>query len=221
MTGLKIDYKMTNRSVMKKRKLTTKSTKRRDEILKAARILFSKKGYSGTTLDDIAKRVGITKGTIYLYFKNKEDLIASVVECELAKMLVDFNLLRGTGIPVEKKIGQIVRRIFERVGEGRELYRLLDPDIIRMYPSLRAVFRRRLKPSFEKSIRVLQETIEEGINGGVFKPYDPFKIALIIHAMIFGLMKSWSLGAKIESTDKKLLEDLVLTGILKKAGGSR
>lgn len=57
---------------------------RPNEILAAALRMFSMKGYSSTKLDDVAKEAGVSKGTLYLYFDNKESLFKSVViECVL------------------------------------------------------------------------------------------------------------------------------------------
>ena len=49
------------------------------ELLAAALDLFVEKGFAGTRLDDVAARAGVSKGTLYLYFENKEDLFKEVV----------------------------------------------------------------------------------------------------------------------------------------------
>lgn len=194
--------------------------KREEEILKASRILFSKKGYSETTLQAIAEKVGITKGTIYLYFKNKEDLLASVIEGEIRAVIDDITMLKKIDLPVEERLTRMILKSLDRLSSQKELYRLLDPDVIRMSPSLRAVFRKRLRPCFQKGIAVITETIEDGVKTGVFKSMDPFKTAIILQAMVIGLLKSWALGTKAAPEDRELLKNLILTGILKKSGGS-
>src|SRR5947209_8074000 len=50
------------------------STRKKDVILDAARTVFSRKGYAETAVDDVAEEAGIAKGTLYLYFKSKEQL---------------------------------------------------------------------------------------------------------------------------------------------------
>ena len=56
------------------------------ELLAAALELFVEKGYAGTRLDDVAQRAGVSKGTLYLYFENKEDLFKAVVrESEIGR----------------------------------------------------------------------------------------------------------------------------------------
>jgi AcrR family transcriptional regulator len=53
---------------------------RRNEILEAGLQLFAEKDFHEVTVDEIAERVGLSKGTLYLYFKNKEDLFFSIVQ---------------------------------------------------------------------------------------------------------------------------------------------
>lgn len=61
---------------------------KREAVLYAAAQAFSQNGYFRTSLDDIAERLGVTKPTLYYYAKNKEDLIAAVMERGLEQMLV-------------------------------------------------------------------------------------------------------------------------------------
>src|ERR1700728_5431810 len=65
-----------------------RKAERPQEILEAAFVEFSRNGYATTTLDQIAERAGVTKGTIYVYFENKEHLFISMVR-ELMKATLD------------------------------------------------------------------------------------------------------------------------------------
>lgn len=58
---------------------TRRKQARPAEILDAALLVFAEKGYSGARMDDIARRAGVTKGTIYLYFENKEAMFKTLV----------------------------------------------------------------------------------------------------------------------------------------------
>src|SRR5580704_3930439 len=65
-----------------------RKAERPKEILEAAFEEFSRNGYASTTLDQVAERAGVTKGTIYVYFENKEHLFISVVR-EVTKATLD------------------------------------------------------------------------------------------------------------------------------------
>ena len=72
--------------------------KRREQLLASARKLFVKRGYRGTTIDEIAKKTKLTKGAVYFHFKSKEDIFL-----ELVKSISDHN--RAT---LEAQLGQSV-----------------------------------------------------------------------------------------------------------------
>src|SRR4030042_2050538 len=59
---------------------------RRDKILEAARCRFRRFGYSKTTMEEIAADAGISKGTIYIYFRNKEDIFIELIRREVLEM---------------------------------------------------------------------------------------------------------------------------------------
>ena len=61
-------------------------TDRRQEIVQAAKSLFSKKGYSSTSMDEIAEKVGITKASLYYFFESKERIFAEIIEEVLAEI---------------------------------------------------------------------------------------------------------------------------------------
>src|SRR5262245_40188767 len=63
---------------------------RPDEITAAALELFVERGYASTRLEDVAAKAGISKGTLYLYFANKEELFKAVVREALVARLVEF-----------------------------------------------------------------------------------------------------------------------------------
>ena len=56
------------------------------EILKASLDLFSEKGYSKTTFDEIAKRINKTKGAVYWHFRNKPDLLVAIIKDAITKL---------------------------------------------------------------------------------------------------------------------------------------
>ena len=64
---------------------------RRNQILDAAHNLFEKKGYRATTIDDIAKFTGLTKGAVYYHFKSKESILKYLVQCVLDGWVDAFN----------------------------------------------------------------------------------------------------------------------------------
>ena len=88
---------------------------RRAAILDAALEEFTARGYEGARLDDVAKRAGVAKGTIYLYFADKEALFQELVRSMVHPVLGTLEQMRGVDIParmlVEGMLGTFVREI--------------------------------------------------------------------------------------------------------------
>jgi AcrR family transcriptional regulator len=88
---------------------------RRAEILAAALEEFTARGYAATRLDDVAKRAGIAKGTIYLYFADKETLFQELVRSMVHPVLGTLEQMRSLDIParmlIEGMLGTFVREI--------------------------------------------------------------------------------------------------------------
>jgi AcrR family transcriptional regulator len=76
------------------------SAARREAILAAALDEFSKQGFAATRMDDVARRAGVAKGTIYLYFADKEALFQELVRAMLGPLVANLDKLRMTDIPV-------------------------------------------------------------------------------------------------------------------------
>jgi AcrR family transcriptional regulator len=107
-------------------KREARSAERRDAILAAALEEFAINGFAGTRLDDIAKRANVAKGTIYLYFADKETLFQELLRTMFAPIVAALENIPKTDIPtrdiVEQMIGLFVREV---VGTRRR-------DVIRL-----------------------------------------------------------------------------------------
>ena len=95
---------------------TQAAEERRAAILAAALEEFTARGYEGARLDDVAKRAGIAKGTIYLYFADKETLFQELVRSMVHPVLGMLDKMRGVEIParmlVEGLLGTFVREVY-------------------------------------------------------------------------------------------------------------
>ena len=88
------------------------------ELLAAALDLFVEKGYAGTRLDDVAARAGVSKGTLYLYFENKEELFKAVVrESVVARISETAGQIERFDGPSAALLEHIVRRWWSEYGD--------------------------------------------------------------------------------------------------------
>src|SRR5574337_1277603 len=82
-----------------------KSAARREAILAAALNEFSARGFAAARLDDVAKRAGVAKGTIYLHFRDKETLIEEIVRAMLIPVVGSVEALGLADLPMQTLAG--------------------------------------------------------------------------------------------------------------------
>jgi AcrR family transcriptional regulator len=110
-----------------RRRMAVAPQERRAAILAAALEEFTARGYEGARLDDVAKRAGIAKGTIYLHFADKEALFQELVRSMVVPVLGTLEKMQGVDIParmlVEGLLGTFVREVYGT--RRRDLIRLI------------------------------------------------------------------------------------------------
>ena len=136
-----------------------RSAGRREAILAAALDEFSARGFEATRLDDVAKRAGIAKGTIYLYFRDKDTLFQELVRAMLAPLISGIEAMGATDLPVnllaERLVDLFVREIYETrrqdvirlmISEGRRFPKLAEfyyrEVLSRVFDAMRALLKR-------------------------------------------------------------------------------
>jgi AcrR family transcriptional regulator len=165
---------------------------RPSELLEAALELFTERGFVGTRLDDVATRAGVSKGTLYLYFANKEDLFKAVVRQGLVSPLKEArDLIEGFTGPTADLLRLVARGWWDRVGATRNggIPKLMIaeaanfPDIARFY--LDEV----VLPGHATMTRI----IERGVERGEFRAVDPAQAAQLLFAP-FIMISAWRHG---------------------------
>ena len=102
---------------------------RRAAILDAALEEFTARGYEGARLDDVAKRAGIAKGTIYLYFADKEALFQDLVRSMVHPVLGTLEHMREVDIPARMLVeGMLDTFVRESLGHAAQGHHPADPD---------------------------------------------------------------------------------------------
>jgi AcrR family transcriptional regulator len=147
-----------------------RKAERPGEILEAAFVEFSRNGYAATTLDQIAERAGVTKGTIYVYFENKEHLFISMVR-ELVKATFDTvqdMFARHDGSTADL-LRESFRYIYQHIVEDRrrrEVARMLIAEAPR-FPALADRYRDEIHAP---CLALLDAVIQRGIDRGEIRP---------------------------------------------------
>lgn len=131
---------------------------RRDKLLDAALAVFSELGFERATLNDVADRVGATKGCLYHYFESKEKLLLELVRERKAAHLADYEeFVNSTGGSREQRIEALVRRMWQGLQEpGQIELAILTLNQVARVPELRRYL-------VEEVISQKQRTLERAL----------------------------------------------------------
>ena len=160
---------------------------RPQELLAAALDLFVERGFAATRLDDVAAKAGVSKGTLYLYFTNKEDLFKAVIREHLLPILTQAeettdhfeghsrDLLRDLLLNWWKNVGEtqisgITKLMLAESGNFPEVAKFYHDEVI---VRGNAIFRRAL---------------ERGMDRGELRRLDPEQVTMVVVAPMIKLM---------------------------------
>lgn len=178
---------------------------RKEEIINAARHLFLTKKYDKATMQDVMDRLDIAKGTIYHYFKSKEDLLEAVVEDIVNKNVERMQGLVLTGNALEK---------MERLVEASRLDQENILEALHMKGN-EALHTRLLASTILKMAPLYAQIIQEGCEEGIFQTDAPLECAEIILSAVQFLTDEgiypWTEGdlARRAKSFPKIIEQLL------------
>ena len=139
---------------------------RQEEILAAAFKVFAAHGYEATRIDEVARQAGIAKGTIYLYFRDKEQLFRAMVRSLVQKRFDAMaGSFQGTG---EELLRELLSRMYSQVVRNekvRSIVRLLIAEGGR-FPQLTEIYHREIIAPGMKAVR---QALLRGIAAGEFR----------------------------------------------------
>ncbi len=161
---------------------------RPEELVAAALEVFVERGYEGTTLADVARRAGVTKGTIYLYFENKEALFKAVVRQTIVPVIAQGEALaRSFTGSARDLLEQLVREYWRLVGETAlaGIPKLMMAEAA-TFPELTRFY---YDEVVARGHRLMAGVIERGVKNGEFRPVDVMlaaKLAMspLMHATV-------------------------------------
>ncbi len=170
---------------------------RREEITAAARDLFSRKGYHGTTIPDIARAAGISTGLIYYIFSGKEDILLACCEDAAAIHLDLFKRTRYITNPLER-FDLIVHELYSSLDRGSKQLIIIYRDI----STLQKETRQRILAMTKQLDDHFMELFEEGQQAGIFTKDIPEPRVLAANVLGLGhqwaLQKTWHFAPEID-----------------------
>jgi AcrR family transcriptional regulator len=140
-------------------------TETRDVILDACDRLMGRYGFRKMTMDDLAREAGISKRTIYVYFRSKEEVGLSSIGRVVAGAHQEMErLAEGAGDPVERLRSMLERRVMARVLAVQDYHQSLDE----LFEVVRPAYLARRRETFEREAGIIARVLRQGRNAGAF-----------------------------------------------------
>ena len=178
----------------------TKTT--RDAILDATDRLLARNGYKKMTIDDLAREVGIGKGSVYLHFSSKEEIALSHIDRLVERIKARLVFIAGQSSPPDVRLKEMmIDRVMVRFDSVQHYSQSLNELLGQLRPQLLE----RRKRYFDEEARLIASVVTEGQTAAIFAPGDAFDLAQTLVTATNSLLP-YSLSA-IELGDRGDLAD--------------
>jgi len=176
---------------LKNKNLTRKDKERifrQAAILDAAVGIFAKKGYRDTTLDEIAITSEFGKGTIYNYFKSKEDIYSAIIN-DVSANLYDIIQQAGSGTKSSKDFFEMhAKLVFQYCVGKRDAFIIYVREIAHFTTDIFITDRKKINERHDKVRSILIKKISKGMKLKEIKKYDAEKLATLYEHLLFPYM---------------------------------
>jgi AcrR family transcriptional regulator len=191
---------------------------RREELVDAALAIFGERGFRSTTLEDVAKQAGVSKGTVYLYFDSKDALFRAMVERKVVSLIeVGEALVRSHDGSAAELLGLLLSRMCDLVSRDDmvRLTRLVQSELSH-FPEVRRFY---FEQVIQRHRRLLRSVVERGVARGEFRREATRLVPLMVPSLVVHLnqvrLVFEGLDAEVPPSPvlRKMILDFVLDGI--------
>ena len=189
---------------------------RREEILLAAERKFSQNGFFKTSMAEIAEAAQFAMGTVYRFFKSKEDIYISLVEAKVEELLRLLEEATHSRLPAQEKLRAVIQVKLAFADQNRAFFRIYVSEWSGFEWTVKSAFGERVWKRYLAQIDLVANLIKEGIKTGEFRKVNPKDTSLAFHGMLNSTIYLWILqaGPKESLVDKgKWLGTLLLDGL--------
>jgi AcrR family transcriptional regulator len=189
----------------------------REAILDSTDRLLARFGYQKMTIDDLAKDVGIGKGSIYLHFKSKEEIVLSHIDRIVERLKKNLiNIVESNFSPAEKLEKMLLERVLYRFDSVQHYTESLNE----LLASLRTKVIERREIYFQEEVEIFIKVLEEGSEAGHFEINNKNKTAesfiLATNSLLPSSLSTQELGEREEIEEKtRNIAEILIRGISK------
>jgi len=165
----------------------TRGEQTREKILRAAGRLFGAMGFRKTTITEIAEGVGIGKATVYLYFQDKEDILAHLVQQETANILDQMRHALAGGETVGERLRAFILTRYRSIQSLLDLHQATSAILLEDLPCIREA----TDHYGDQELSIVQTLLEEGRAAGELDLQDTHLAAVAVTGTLRSLDQPW------------------------------
>jgi len=154
------------------------------EILAAARRVMDQRGLEALTMEEIATAAGVAKGTVYLYFQGKEDLIRALVSQVAENLLRDLQAIMARPLLPQEKLTQVITLLLKNLERERALFPAYVRDLVRRPRPVPRGRARQLWALEEQIMALVTRLFGEGIAAGQFMTANPRLLTFLLRGLV-------------------------------------
>ena len=189
---------------------------RTEEILRAARTIFARKGFYETTVDDIARAAGVSKGTVYLYYSSKNDIYWAALKDGIRELHEKLETAMNSVETVQEKVRTFIAVKMEYYQGNREFFKIYFSEFGNTF-SHPLQMQKEIKELYRKQARLLRSVIDQGVREKSVRALSSdaaaYAISDVTRCVITHRLLNWS--RKDARQDSDFVFDLVWKGIVK------
>lgn len=197
-------------------------------ILEAAEKVFSQRGYSLTTVDEIAAEAQFSKATLYRYFKSKRDIFFDVILNSFVEVIQDLEELKNKELNAGDKLKELIHLLLQVFSKKKNISRIfytekdamkkilgIDPQEPLSHSSVHARIPKSFTDRGKEFSQAITSTIQEGIDSGEFRDLDAEEASEVLGALLRGFSFGETFRERTFNIEKSsaLLYDFFLNGI--------
>ena len=185
---------------------------KREAILRAATRVFARNGYFNSKVADIARAANVADGTVYLYFKSKEEILHSIFDQNMAEAIASGRKLIEKISDPKEKLRRIAMLHLERLGADRDLAIVFQVEL-RGSTKFMQEFS---AAGFAEYLGLLRKTFEEGQRSGIFRRDLSAKlVSKILFGALDEMATNWIISKRTYKLEPmaEVVMDVFLNGV--------
>lgn len=168
----------------------------RQEILQAAERLFAAKGFYHTTMSEIAQAAEFGTGTLYNYFKSKEDLYFTLIDEKTDEIYHQVKReLRRKASAIER-IKKVLILELEFMERNRDFFKIYTSESSRFEWFIKEEYGKKIHKKMETYLHLLSQVMKQGMKADELKPMDPLDLAHAFEGIVHSFIFEWLIRPK-------------------------